>query len=85
MPLNTTMKLLPKDIRGAVNTCFYCEQKRKCFYWDQAVYGNVCYDCFDSVNHTEKTLLRSFLVVLNVFGIFLISGPLWNDFGIALG
>lgn len=58
MPLNTTMKLLPKDIRGAVNTCFYCEQKKKCFYWDRAVHGNVCYDCFDSVNDTEKVLVN---------------------------
>lgn len=58
MSLNTTMKLLPKDIRGAINECYYCDQHKKCYYWDRAVFGNVCYDCFDSVVHTEKMLVN---------------------------
>jgi len=55
----TAMKLLPKDIRGAVNTCFYCDAPKKCFYWDTAVNGNVCYDCFESVHDTERLLVGS--------------------------
>jgi len=55
----TAMILLPKDIRGAMNTCHYCSQPRKCFYWDKAVSGNVCYDCFESVHNTEQLLVGS--------------------------
>lgn len=52
----TAMILLPKDIRGALNTCYYCGGSKKCFYWDRAVSGNVCYDCFESVHDTERLL-----------------------------
>lgn len=55
----TAMILLPKDIRGATSTCFYCEISKKCYYWDKAVKGNVCYDCFDSVHNTEQLLVGS--------------------------
>ena len=53
----TAMKLLPKDIRGAVNLCYYCNTPKKCYYWDKAVSGNVCYDCFESVHDTERLLV----------------------------
>lgn len=59
MTPRTAMILLPKDIRGATNTCYYCEKPKKCFYWDKAVTGNVCYDCFESVHNIEQLLVGS--------------------------
>lgn len=55
----SAMILLPKDIRGATNTCHYCAVPKKCYYWDKAVSGNVCYDCFESVHNTEQLLVGS--------------------------
>jgi len=55
----TSIRLLPKTIRGKAGKCWTCSKKRQLHYRDYAVGGDICIECYGDAHAVEQILVNN--------------------------
>jgi len=55
----TSIRLLPENIRGKAGKCWSCSKRRKLQYRDYAVGGDICLECYKDAHAVEQVLVNN--------------------------